>query len=227
MNNIEKLFKGEFVSDVKSLQRKLRNIRAFIFDWDGVFNNGHKSDAGSSSFSEVDAMGTNLMRFSNYLLHGAVPFTAIITGEQNATAISFGQREHFTSIYTGAKHKLNALQHFCRTNQLQSSEVAFVFDDVLDLPAADQCGLRIMISREVNPLLIKFARKKDAVDYLTNADGGNNGLREACELIMGLGGEFESALQHRIAFSPTYMDYLQRRDAVVPALFTGKDLELL
>ena len=60
---------GEFVASPRDLQHRLQNIRAFIFDWDGVFNNGAKTGAGGSGFDEADAMGTNLLRFGFWLLN--------------------------------------------------------------------------------------------------------------------------------------------------------------
>ena len=39
------------------LARQLHGIRALVFDWDGVFNDGWKDAQGGSPFSEVDSMG--------------------------------------------------------------------------------------------------------------------------------------------------------------------------
>src|SRR4051812_41410645 len=86
---------GKFISDASSISKKLEGIKAFIFDWDGVFNNGQKLGSGSSSFSEVDSMGTNLLRYSHFLKHDKLPLTAIISGERNETAFYFCQRECF------------------------------------------------------------------------------------------------------------------------------------
>ena len=51
---------------------RLDKIKAFVFDWDGVFNNGAKDSEGASPFNEVDAMGTNLLRFNHHLRRLAV-----------------------------------------------------------------------------------------------------------------------------------------------------------
>lgn len=60
---LEDYFKGEFVINSTALRQKFRTIKAFVFDWDGVFNNGQKNIDGHSTFSEVDSMGVNLIRF--------------------------------------------------------------------------------------------------------------------------------------------------------------------
>jgi len=47
--NIPELFTsigGRFISEPELISAKLKTIKAFIFDWDGVFNNGQKSAEG-------------------------------------------------------------------------------------------------------------------------------------------------------------------------------------
>ena len=64
---IVKLFEkggGEFVSPPSVFIDKLKKIKAVLFDWDGVFNDGFKRGVDGSIFSEVDAMGTNLLRYA-------------------------------------------------------------------------------------------------------------------------------------------------------------------
>ena len=226
MRKIENVFKGEFLCDTKTLRKKLKKIRAYIFDWDGVFNDGHKTESGSSSFSEVDSMGTNLLRFSHFLGKKELPFTAVITGEQNKAAVSFTEREHFHALYAGIKNKYQALQHFCEANNISTAEVAFIFDDVLDLSAAAHCGLRIMVQREANPLLMRYAMKKKLADYFTLADGSSYAVRETSELIMHLNNQFENAVTHRIDYSPEYKTYIDQRDTVATRLFSSKDLNI-
>ena len=58
---------AEFVISAEEIAQKFSQIKAFVFDWDGVFNTGEKNGGGSSSFNEIDSMGTNLLRFSYYL----------------------------------------------------------------------------------------------------------------------------------------------------------------
>ena len=55
---------GEFITPPFVLMEKLKNIKAIVFDWDGVFNEGVKGGGNHSGFSEIDSMGTNMLRFS-------------------------------------------------------------------------------------------------------------------------------------------------------------------
>src|SRR5580704_2753932 len=204
LNQIKSVFKGRFLIEPGLLQQKLSTIRAIVFDWDGVFNNGVKNENGSSSFNEIDAMGTNLLRFNHYLVSQNNLFTAIISGEKNPLAFSFVRREHFNEIYYKIRHKADAINHLSKFNNLKPQEIAFVFDDVLDFSAAKICGARIMIGRNSNPLLTDFAINYNLVDYITATDGGNYAVRETVELIMALSGKHNETIQERMDFSDDY-----------------------
>src|SRR5579863_6264193 len=217
---IKSVFKGRFLIEAELLQQKLSQIRAIIFDWDGVFNDGVKNENGSSSFSEIDAMGTNLLRFNQYLVSGGNLYTAIISGEKNPLAFGFVRREHFNEIYFKIRHKAKAIEHLCRVNNLKPHEIAFVFDDVLDFSAAKICGTRIMVGRTANPLLTDFAIKNDLADYVTAADGGNYAVGESAELIMALSGKHNETIQQRMDFSDDYKRFWHLRNLIEPAFYT-------
>src|SRR5579862_3149987 len=140
ISQIAQMFRGRFLESPESLRQKVIRIRAIVFDWDGVFNGGIKDESGSSTFSEIDAMGTNLLRFSHFIATNQSLFTAIISGEKNPLAFKFAKREHFHEVYFKIRHKSEAVLHFCRRNEIDPQEVAFVFDDVLDFSAARICG---------------------------------------------------------------------------------------
>jgi 3-deoxy-D-manno-octulosonate 8-phosphate phosphatase (KDO 8-P phosphatase) len=218
--SIPDIFKGRFLADVKSLQEKLFQVKAFVFDWDGVFNNGSKDGSGGSTFSEIDAMGTNLLRFNHYLRRAAVPLSVIITGEHNLPAFAFAQREHFDTVYFKTPHKQQALRHLCAAHGLQPAEIAFVFDDVLDLPIAAEAGLRLMVARKANPLLLDFAADKGWADYITHCSGNSHAVREAAELLLALSGQYHATIQHRIDFSEMYTQYLQARNQQKTQFYT-------
>jgi 3-deoxy-D-manno-octulosonate 8-phosphate phosphatase (KDO 8-P phosphatase) len=222
--SIEALFTnagGIFCSPASDIQQKLEKIKAFVFDWDGVFNDGSKRDQTGSGFTEPDAMGTNMLRFSYWLKNKSLPFTAIITGEENESALYLANREHFSSIYRKASNKKKSFEHFLLANQLQSNEVAFVFDDVLDLAVAAQCGLRIVAHRKTNPLFNEYLVTNNLVDYFTSTSGGENAVRESCELLIGLQGNYNEAITNRMDFSDTYQQYLTQRQRVETVVFIG------
>src|SRR6218665_398206 len=205
---------GKFITSPEAIAEKLRGIKAFVFDWDGVFNNGQKSADGSSNFSEVDSMATNLLRFSHFLNKGSLPLTAVISGEKNDTAFYFCRRECFNYSFFKTAHKTDALKFICERENIQPSEIAYFFDDVLDLSIAEVCGLRILVHRKANPLFTDYCLRHQLVDYATASEGGHYAVREACELLTGLYGNFDQVIDGRTKYSKDYSTYITQRRTV-------------
>ena len=219
---IAEQFKGKFIVTPEELRERFLKIKAFVFDWDGVFNNGEKNENATSLFNEVDAMGTNLLRFNYFQRTGRLPITAIISGENNSAAFMLARREHFEGIYYGIKYKAIALQHLCMTHNLKPEEVAFVFDDVLDLSMAEKCGLRMMVNRACNPLLVDLAIEHNMVDYVTAADGNAHAVRESAELLLGISGRYKETILARMNFTDEYLLYLQTRNYLQTVCYTAQ-----
>ena len=225
--NVTKFFEeagGKFVSPVTDIRRKLDRIRAFVFDWDGVFNRGDKGHSVAGTYSEADSMGTNLLRFSSWMGQGhRLPIMAILTGQKDLTAIDFALREHFNYIYLKSTDKDKAFSHLLEISGIDSEEVAFCFDDVLDLSIAKRCGLRFMVRRNASPLFREYVIQRNLCDYLTGHQGDNHAIREIAELILGLRGDFDSVIHERIEFSGLYQEYLNQRSSKKPKAFILQD----
>ncbi|MBS1682661.1 MAG: phosphatase [Bacteroidetes bacterium] len=212
---------GRFCRPFAEFKDQLSKIKAYVFDWDGVFNDGVKTDQGGSPFSEVDAMGTNMLRFGHWLKHRSLPTVAVITGEENPSARFLAQREHYHAVYFKSTNKLTAFDHFLKTNNLTAHEVAFVYDDVLDLGVAEKCGLRFLVKHRAAPLFQNYATKNRATDYITSSD--NHAVREVCELILGTNGIFNEAIHKRSHFDEAYQKYLNERNQVATKSFLLQD----
>lgn len=211
-----------FLHSHAALQARAQRIKAVLFDWDGVFNDGWKDLEGGSPFSEVGSMGVNMLRFALWLKNGVNPTAAVITGQINPLAEKFVQRERFNAIYMGYINKPDAFTDFLRANALKPEEVAFFFDDAIDLPVARQCGLRVLIGRRGGERFTEHVVQRGDVDIVTECSGGENGLREATEAVIGLLGNFAEVFDQRAAYSEGYQRYLQERNAVVPQVERGK-----
>lgn len=219
-------FRGSFITDPSVLQQRLAGIKAYVFDWDGVFNNGQKDESGSSPFNEVDAMGTNMLRFNHYLRTGEVPQFVVISGEHNKAAHTLAKREHFHAVYSGIKYKPEALDHLCKGCSMKPEEVVFVFDDILDLSVAAKAGVRFMVRRAANPLLIDYVVQHNLADYLTHAEGNNSAVREVIELMMGLNGRYAQTIEERMNFTDTYQRYLKLRNRAEARFYTSTESKI-
>jgi len=205
---------GVFVTPPRELARKLKSVRALVFDWDGVFNAGAKGPGQASTFSEPDSMGTNMLRYGLWLQSGVFPKAAIITGAHNPGALEFARRECFDTVYAGVLDKQKAIAHLCDTACIQPDQVICVFDDINDLGMAECCGLRCMVRRPASPLLQDYAARQGCCDYITGQDASGHAVREVSELLLGLMGQFDTVVRSRSAFDEAYQDYLAHRQAV-------------
>lgn len=204
---------GRFVTPAAELTAKLDQCRAIVLDWDGVFNSGRKGGARSSGFSEADSMGTNMLRYGLWRRHGQLPYTAIISGEDNESAIAFARREHLTAAFTGIRRKQDVISHICAGSDLHPHEIACIFDDINDLPMAEACGLRFMVRRDVSPMFADYVERHALCDYVTGAISGGYPVREICELLLGLMAVYDDVVASRVASDADYEAYFKARQA--------------
>jgi len=182
--------------------------------FDSVFNDGVKAHEKGSPFSEPDSMGLNMLRFSYWLIHGKLPFVAIITGANNLSALDFAKREHLHAVYLNVKNKRETISEFAQNHNINIQQTAFVFDDILDLSAAEICQLAFCVKRKASPLFEAFIKEYNLCDYISAHEGGQHAIREITELIIGMNGNFEETLKKRMAYEGDYKQYLSNRNQV-------------
>jgi len=225
LERITKVFEalgGTFCTSVPELEKKILRVRGYIFDWDGVFHIGQKGDTHSGVFSESDSMGVNMLRYGYWQRHRQLPFTAIISGERDKTASKFVEREHFDAIYTGIRDKKNALDHACAAADLDPLQMACIFDDINDLSMAKHCGLRIQVRRPASSLFMEYTTQNGLCDYITALPAQEHAVRECCELLLGLSGNFFEIIESRVAFDTNYQAYWKARSEVKTKYYTWK-----
>jgi len=205
---------GTFLTPAKQISSSLAKTKAFIFDWDGVFNDGRKSNNSDSNFSEIDSMGLNLLRFDYWLRNKRFPLVFIITGMNNQSAIEFSKREHFDGIFSNIKNKREAFESICSSSKIFTYETAFIFDDILDLEVAKLSRLSFFVGRKSNPLLMDYIKQNKICNYISGFSGEDHAVREICELVIGLSGDYNRALELRIQFSGEYEEYIGKRNSI-------------
>jgi 3-deoxy-D-manno-octulosonate 8-phosphate phosphatase (KDO 8-P phosphatase) len=207
---------GTFLTPSKQITSSLAQIKAFVFDWDGVFNDGRKTNESDSTFSEIDSMGINLLRFDYWLRNGRFPLIFIITGLKNQTATEFSKREHYDGIFLNSKNKGETLETICSNYKIAAKEIAFIFDDVLDLDVAKLSGLSFCVGRKSSPLLLDYIKQNRICNYISAFSGEDHAVREICELIIGLSGDYSRTVELRIRFEGEYKEYLSKRNGINP-----------
>lgn len=156
------------------LKYKTKSIRCLALDVDGVLTDGrlYRSDNGEEfkAFHSRDGHG---IRMAQQL---GLEF-AIISGRQSPATAARAQELGIMHLWLGIADKSVALQQLLQRLTLQTKQVAYLGDDVIDLPVMHQVGLACAVS-DADPRIKKYA------DYVTTATGGNGAVREVCELIL-------------------------------------------
>lgn len=188
-------------------------IRGLIFDWDGVWTDGRKRPDGHSEFSEHDAMGLNLVRFAHYLHTGEMLRVAVVTGERNLTAEYLVQREHVDDFFFYARDKTKVVPFLTAKWNVDPSEWAFVFDDVLDLGLAQRVGHRAMVAWPWTESVRAVAQNQQLVDEWVATPSP---VRRWCEHYLATQGWLEAAVNGRQHVTEAYQTYWSLRNQVTP-----------
>ncbi len=205
---------GQFFTSGFDIRERLPNIKAIIFDWDGLFNNGFKGSVGETGFSEVDATGIDVLRLGFYLAFGKMVKTVIITGSKNLNSHDFGKREHFDNVYCESRDKAIAFQHFSDTHNINPSEVICLFSDVADVAIARKAGISFAVGRSCNPIFMEYLIKDKVADYISSCHGHENAVREFTELLLGLLDKHFEAMDERANFGEQYVAFRNAKASI-------------
>ena len=169
---------------MEAIYAKASRIRLAIFDVDGILTDGtlYLTDGGEEikGFNSLDGHGMKMLRESGVDL-------AIITGRTSRSVELRAKNLGIERLYQGVADKAVAFATVLKATSLDAGAVAYMGDDVVDLPVLIRCGLALTVPDA--PLFVK-----QRADYITRARGGHGAAREACELIMHAQGTLESAL---------------------------------
>lgn len=170
---------------MQELKHKAASIRLVIFDVDGVLTDGrlYFGDDGQEykAFNSKDGHGMVMLQQSGVKI-------GIITGRTSEVVRLRMENLGIAYIYQGRPDKLPAYEDLRATLHLSDEQIAYVGDDVVDLPVMRRVGLAIAV-RDAHELTRTHA------DWVTSSDGGRGAAREVCEFLMDAHGTLQSALQ--------------------------------
>lgn len=162
-------------SEISLLSNLIRTIRLVAFDFDGVFTDNavYVFQDGSEAVRcfRGDGIGLENLR----ALGVAV---AIISTETNPV-VSARARKLGIPCVQGCKDKRAALEDMAREKGISLAEVAFVGNDINDLPCLTAVGLPVVV-QDAHPDVIPYGR------YRTTSPGGRGAVRELCDLFEGV-----------------------------------------
>jgi len=149
-------------------------IKLFVCDIDGVFSDGriYLGNQGEElkAFHTKDGFGVKALVKSGVEV-------AVITGRKSNIVQTRMTALNVNHIVQGQEDKLPALKEIAEKLSLTLSEIAYIGDDVADLPCIKAVGLGIAVN-DAHPLVLKSA------NYQTFIKGGFGAVRECTDLIM-------------------------------------------
>jgi 3-deoxy-D-manno-octulosonate 8-phosphate phosphatase (KDO 8-P phosphatase) len=170
-------------------ESRAKNIKVLIFDVDGVLTDGqifvipnaegHGIEA--KGFAAHDGLGISLGRLGGLRI-------GIITKRNSQTVAIRANDLKLEFVYQGQAHKMNAINDVLAKTGYTLDQLAYVGDDIIDLPVMRQCGLSVATAN---------ARKevKAAAHYVTPNPGGFGGGRDAIDFILTAQGTLEKVIE--------------------------------
>ncbi len=166
------------------MQDRAEKIKWVILDVDGVLTDGllYYSNEGEvmKTFHARDGLGMRL------LMEVGIEI-ALITGRTSTLLASRAKELGIQHVYQGRVNKLEALEELVSAYKIDLSEVAFMGDDIIDLPILSRVGLAA--SPKNAHVLIR-----DYVHFTSSCKGGRGAVRELCDLILLAQGKLEPIL---------------------------------
>jgi 3-deoxy-D-manno-octulosonate 8-phosphate phosphatase (KDO 8-P phosphatase) len=170
---------------MQDIQEKARQIKLVIFDVDGVLTDGslYLGDDGQEykAFNSRDGHGIKMLQATGIEI-------GIITGRTSEVVqIRMGSLG-IKHVYQGKRDKLPTYLELRNKLNLTDAQVAYVGDDVVDLPIMRRVGLAIAV-QDAHPFVIQHAH------WQTPHAGGRGAGRDVCELLMDAKGRLQAALE--------------------------------
>ncbi|WP_321413396.1 HAD-IIIA family hydrolase [uncultured Desulfobacter sp.] len=163
---------------------QLADIQLLLLDVDGVLTDGSitYTDTGEQikTFNAKDGLGIRLLMDAGILV-GIV--TARVSGALRHRCENLG----ITLVFDGIRDKASALAAISETTQVSTAQIAFMGDDLIDLPAMTRAGFAFTVADA--PVEVK-----DRAHLITELPGGKGAVRQACEAILKAKGLWENAI---------------------------------
>jgi 3-deoxy-D-manno-octulosonate 8-phosphate phosphatase (KDO 8-P phosphatase) len=170
-------------------EARAKNIKVLIFDVDGVLTDGQifvvpgpdGKGIESKGFAAHDGLGITLGRLGGLRI-------GIITKRNSQTVAIRAKDLKLEFVYQGQAHKMNAIREILAKTGYTIDQLAYVGDDIIDLPVMRQCGLAIATDNARQQV-------KDIAHYITPNPGGQGAGRDAIDFILSAQGTLDRVIE--------------------------------
>ena len=173
---------------MQELMNRARRIKAVLTDVDGILTDGKLhffvTPEGKveeiKSFNAQDGIAVMFCRSAEIVC-------GIIRGRRHITTVIRAKNLGYKYIYQGFLTKIGPLQDILKRENLTAEEVAYIGDDVTDIPLLKEVGLAVTVPNALEEV------KKHA-HYITKRTGGDGAYREMIDLILNAQGKMTPLL---------------------------------
>jgi len=166
------------------IEQRAARIRLILFDVDGVLTDGtvllHADGTESKMFDIKD--GTGIVWAQRLGLT-----VGLLSARSSATTAQRAAQLGITLVHQGVSSKLETFEQIADSLMVDEDEVAYMGDDILDLPVLARVGLATAPA-DASPDV------RSRVHWVAQAKGGAGAARELIELILRAQGRWESLL---------------------------------
>ncbi|MFT5970757.1 MAG: 3-deoxy-D-manno-octulosonate 8-phosphate phosphatase (KDO 8-P phosphatase) [Flavobacteriales bacterium] len=164
----------------KNYKELLNEVKAFVFDVDGVFTDGTVL---------IQENGDQLRRMNvkdgyavQHAFKAGYPIGIISGGKSEGVRKRF-QYLGLEDIYLGVSNKTEALNDFCFKHKITTDNVLYIGDDIPDLKVMEQCLLAACPSDAAIEV-------KNIAQYISPNKGGNGTVRDVISQVMKVQGKW-------------------------------------
>jgi len=152
----------------------LADIEMLVMDVDGVLTDGtliiNGDGSESKSFNSLDGHGIRMWQRIGLKV-------AIISGRASEPTKLRAEQLQIEYIFQDCHHKLTVFKELLEQVGLSPEKVAYIGDDVTDLPVIRYAGFGVTVANAVDEV-------KQHADYITTRPGGSGAVREVIEYIL-------------------------------------------
>lgn len=168
----------------RELESQLKKIRLLLLDVDGVLTDGSitYTDTGEQikSFNAKDGLGLRL------LMDAGVE-VGIVTGRTSGALGHRCRNLGIDLLFDGIKDKAQAFDAIVEKTGCSPHEIAFMGDDLIDLPAMTRAGICFTVADA--PMEVK-----QAAHLVSDLPGGRGAVRQICEIILKARGDWDNII---------------------------------
>ena len=171
-----------------ALKKRAAQIKVLLMDVDGTM-----TDGGVILLSQPDGSALEIKKFDAHdgqgltLAHTAGIRTGCITGRQSPALLRRANEMKIEFVYMQQPTKIPAYEEILRKAGVPESAVAYVGDDLPDLPVMRRVGLAIAVGDAVPEV-------KKTAHFTTKSVAGRGAIRDAVELILKSKGIWEEMI---------------------------------